>query len=64
MSIVITIKYSLFKTYNIETRDIFVSNDIRTKRLDVEDKLNDHALKRAEQLRNEIASIEDLVRSD
>jgi hypothetical protein len=40
VSVFITLKFSLFTTQNIETRDIFVSNDIRTKHLDVETEIS------------------------
>ena len=63
VSIVITIKYSLLKTYSLSARDIFVSNDVRTQRMDVENALNEKARNNAETLRAEIAGVEDLFRS-
>ncbi len=60
---VIMLKYSLLKTYSLSSRDIFVTNDKRTSRMDVENALNDKARNNAESLRQEIASVEDMLRS-
>jgi hypothetical protein len=60
---VITLKYSLLKTYSLTARDIFVSGDSRTNRMDVENALNEKALSNAETLRADITSIQDMFKS-
>ena len=60
-SVVIMLKYSLLKTYSLTGRDVFVSNDKRTMRMDVENMLNEKARKNAESIREEIASVEDMI---
>lgn len=60
---VIMIKYSLLKTYSLSARDIFVSKDMRTKHMDVENALDEKARTNAESLRAEIASVEDMLQT-
>ena len=60
---VIMIKYSLLKTYSLSARDIFVSKDLRTKHMDVENALDEKARSNAESLRAEISSVEDMLHS-
>lgn len=62
-SVVIMIKYSLLKTYSLSARDIFVSKDLRTKHMDVENALDEKARSNAESLRAEISSVEDMLQS-
>ena len=62
-SIVISIKCNLFELYNLQTRDLFVSNDIITSRYDVEQKLTNFATHNAEILRSDITNINEMVKS-
>ena len=43
ISVVLTVKYGLFSTNYLQSRDFFVSGDIRTLRYDVEDAIQRRA---------------------
>jgi hypothetical protein len=56
-SIVVVIKYGLFSTYNLEARDVFMTKDIRTQKLDVETRADQMSKVNAEYLRNQMTTL-------
>jgi hypothetical protein len=51
-SIVVVIEFGLFSTYNLEARDVFMTKDMRTQKLDVETRADQVSKVNAEYLRN------------
>lgn len=56
-SIVVVIKFALFSTYNLEARDVFMTKDMRTQKLDVETRADQVSKVNAEYLRNQMATL-------
>lgn len=56
-SIVVVIKFALFSTYNLEARDVFMTKDMRTQKLDVETRADQVSKVNAEYLRNQMTTL-------
>jgi hypothetical protein len=56
-SIAVVIKFGLFSTYNLEARDVFMTKDMRTQKLDVETRADQISKINAEYLRNQMTTL-------
>ena len=56
-SIAVVIKFGLFSTYNLEARDVFMTKDMRTQKLDVETRADQVSKINAEYLRNQMTTL-------